>query len=97
MTTQETVSARLDAELRKRGMSRAQLAHAAGRTPAWLTKKMQGQRRWSVDDLDVLAWALELAPSVLVKQDHRDAQVRAERDRRRLGRVYVELLEERAR
>ena len=27
----------------------------------------------------------------------RDAQVRAERDRRRLGRVYVELLEERAR
>ena len=47
------MSARLDAELRKRGMTRAQLAHVAGRTPAWLTKKADnlvqvGRYRWDL-------------------------------------------------
>lgn len=39
MTTQETVTARVDLELRKRGMTRAQLAHVAYFGP------------WRVDEL----------------------------------------------
>lgn len=66
MTSNEAVTARVCDELERLGMSRADLARAIGHERAWVTRKLNGSRRWSVDDLDVIARGLGLWPVELL-------------------------------
>lgn len=58
MTANDAVTKAVELELERRHMTRADLAREAGRARSWVTRHMSGERRWSVDDLDVLARGL---------------------------------------
>jgi len=62
----EAVTARVVGELERLRWSRADLARALGHERAWVTRKLNGSRRWSVDDLDAVARALMLSPCELL-------------------------------
>lgn len=55
MTTNGTVTRAVLHELERRGMTRAAFARLLNQNPAWVTHKLNGHRRWSVDDLDLVA------------------------------------------
>jgi transcriptional regulator with XRE-family HTH domain len=75
MTAHATVTTVVEAELKRRRMTRADLARLLERPPAWVTQKLNGHRRWSVDDLDLLAERLELPLAALLM---RPAPIRGE-------------------
>jgi cyanate lyase len=66
MTSNEAVTARVVDELERLRWSRADLARAIGHERAWVTRKLNGSRRWSVDDLDTVGRALGLSPAELL-------------------------------
>jgi transcriptional regulator with XRE-family HTH domain len=54
MTANEEVTREVERELEARGWSRSDFARELGVSPAWVTRRFNGERRWSVDDLDLL-------------------------------------------
>lgn len=66
MTANDTVSNVVLAELERRGMTRAEFGRLMGQERGWVTHKLNGHRRWSVDDLDLLAERLELPLAALL-------------------------------
>jgi transcriptional regulator with XRE-family HTH domain len=54
------------AECKRLGITRAELARRLGQRPAWVTQKLNGHRRWTVDDLDLLAERLEMPLAALL-------------------------------
>lgn len=66
MTANDLVTQRVAHELDSRAWSQSELARRVHKTPAWVSKKMSGERRWSVDDLDELARGFELPLERLV-------------------------------
>lgn len=78
MTANEVVSAAIEHELERQGLQRQQLAARMGYAPSWVTRKLKGDRRWSVDDLDevsrvlgVPVAALLMAPREALSATHR--------------------------
>lgn len=49
------MSATVDAAIVLHGTNRKDVALALGHAPSWMTLKMTGARRWSLDDVDALA------------------------------------------
>lgn len=58
----ETVRQMIDAS----GVSQNETARAMGYTGAWLSRKLSGQRSWSVDELDEVARHFGVAPAELL-------------------------------
>lgn len=48
MTANETVAAVVESERRRRGMTRLQLAALLGTNSAWVSRKLNGDREWSL-------------------------------------------------
>lgn len=78
MTANETVSEAVDRERQRQGLSRSGLARLLGWGPGQVTRKLDGQLRWSMDDLDLVSERLGvplpllLAPArELVSTTHR--------------------------
>lgn len=67
MTSNEAVTMAVTHELERRGMTRSELGRLLGHERAWVTRKLNGMRRWSVDDLDLLAERLEVEPAELLR------------------------------
>lgn len=68
MTGQDVVSKQVEGVLVQRGMNRADFARAMGRGRTWATAKLNGQRRWTVDDLDEIAATLGVSVVALVSR-----------------------------
>ena len=66
MTANDVVTAVVSRTLDERGMTRTDLARVCGRTIQWATHKMNGHRRWSLDDIDALATGLSMPPAWLL-------------------------------
>ena len=70
--------------LRARGESQNAMAAQLGRTSAWISRKMTGERGWDVDDLDVLAAYFGVAPAAFLMASDQSVNELAERRRRRV-------------
>lgn len=66
MTANDTVTAAVEAERLRRGMTRLQLAAVLGTNSPWVSRKLNGQLRWSMDDLDLLSERLGVPLPVLL-------------------------------
>lgn len=66
MTTNETITSAVISELDRQSLERQELARRIGVTPAWVSKKLLGQRRWTADDMDRVAGALGVPVAWLV-------------------------------
>lgn len=78
MTAQDTITAAIDAECQRRGWSRARLANELGWGRDQVTRKLSGERRWSVDDLDRVSSRLGIplpvllmVPAMIVSEEYR--------------------------
>ena len=69
MTANNEVAGAVELELVARGWSRAQLARELGVSASWVTRRLDGSRRWSVDDLDVLGSVLGLRLALVHEED----------------------------
>ena len=82
MTAQETITAAVDQVMRRRGMTRAQLARDLGVGRSWVSNKLSGRRGWMVEDLDLLAeWSGMPLAAFLVPVVDELGVMRARRDR----------------
>lgn len=66
MTTNDTVSRTVETLLASRGENRTALARGLGHSQGWVTQKLGGQRRWSMDDLDALGRYFGLPPAAFL-------------------------------
>jgi transcriptional regulator with XRE-family HTH domain len=67
MSANDTITTVVNRERMRRGLNQAQLAEMLGRGDMWVSHKLNGRRRWQVDDLDLLAERLEIPlPMLLV-------------------------------
>lgn len=69
MTANDEVTARVLEELERRGWSRADFARECHLSPSWVTRRLGGDRRWTVDDLDVLARVLGLRLALVHEEE----------------------------
>jgi len=88
MTANDEVTREVERELASRGWSRSRFARESGTSPAWVTRKLEGDRRWSVDDLDLLGRVLGLRLTLSHAED--DSGLSAvETDERPLEAVFA--------
>ena len=66
MTANETVAAVLDGECRRRGWTRSQLSRALGVNTVWVSRKLNNDRGWTLDDLDLVSERLGIPLPVLL-------------------------------
>lgn len=66
MTANQTVATVVDQERRRRGLTRLQLAALLGTNSAWVSRKLNGDRAWTMDDLDLVSERLGLPLPVLL-------------------------------
>lgn len=66
MTANQTVATVVEAERRRRGLTRLQLGALLGKDSGWVSKKLNGQLRWSMDDLDLVSERLGIPLPVLL-------------------------------
>jgi transcriptional regulator with XRE-family HTH domain len=88
MTANDEVTREVERELEARGWSRSRFARESGVSPAWVTRKLEGDRRWSVDDLDLLARVLGLRLT-LAHEDDESGLSPAEGEERPLRAVFA--------
>lgn len=88
MTANEEVTREVERELELRGWSRSRFARESGVSPAWVTRKLEGARRWSVDDLDLLCRVLGLRLT-LCHDDDASGLSPVESDERPLAVVFA--------
>ena len=66
MTANQTVAAVVELERRRRGLTRLQLAELLGKDSGWVSKKLNGDLRWSMDDLDLVSERMGVPLPVLL-------------------------------
>jgi len=88
MTANDEVTREVERELELRGWSRSRFARESGVSPAWVTRKLEGARRWSVDDLDLLYRVLGLRLTLCHEHDASGLSP-AEGDERPLAVVFA--------
>lgn len=88
MTANDEVTREVELELESRGWSRSRFARESGVSPAWVTRKLDGARRWSVDDLDLLERVLGLRLT-LAHEERASGLSPAEPDERPLEAVFA--------
>lgn len=86
MTANDEVTREVERELELRGWSRSRFARESGVSPAWVTRKLEGDRRWSVDDMDLLCRVLGLRLTLSHENDESGLSA-VETDERPLGAV----------
>lgn len=91
MTANDTITLAVEAELRRRGWTRLRLAQVLGWGSDQVTRKMNGQRRWSTDDLDLLSERLEVQLPVLLMAPREAVTLGYRRLRARLTVKYPPL------
>lgn len=72
-TTAEYVAAEARAELARQGRNARWLATQLGRTEVWVSRRLRNAADWSVDDLVVVADALDVAAAQLLPVKERAA------------------------
>lgn len=85
MAAHETMSRAVLHELERQGLTRRELAERIGVHPSWVSNKMAGRRRWTLDDVDAVAPALGVPPAWLLLA--RDVVTRGYRRLRRFVTV----------
>lgn len=68
MTTQERISRNVRLLMAAHGEQQQDLARRLGISAASVSDKLKGRRRWSVDDLDIIAAAYEIEVVMLLAQ-----------------------------
>jgi transcriptional regulator with XRE-family HTH domain len=66
MTANETVAAVVELERRRRGLTRLQLAAMLGTNSAWVSRKLNGDRAWTLEDMDLVSERLGVPLPVLL-------------------------------
>lgn len=69
MESQRAVTERVEHELTARHMTRSELGRLLGRDRCWVTRKLNGDRLWALEDIDLLARGLGLEPWELLEAD----------------------------
>lgn len=68
MDANQIVAAVVEHERAKRGLNRSQLAALLGVNPMWVSRKLNGDRAWTVEDLDLLSRKLDIPLPVLLME-----------------------------
>lgn len=68
MSANGVVTAVVETERRRRGLTRSQLAELLGVNAMYVSRKLNGLQRWSMDDLDRISERLELPLPILLMQ-----------------------------
>jgi transcriptional regulator with XRE-family HTH domain len=84
MSANDTVTAVVDNERRRRGLNRVQLAAVLGVNTVWVSRKLNGDRAWTMADLDLVSERLEVPLPVLLMEPVEVVTLRS-----RLGRPIV--------
>jgi transcriptional regulator with XRE-family HTH domain len=66
MTANALVTQVVEAERARRGLTRSQLAALLGVNPMYVSRKLNGTQRWSMDDLDRISQRLGVPLPVLL-------------------------------
>lgn len=68
MTTQERISRNVRMLFAAHGDDQQTAARKLGMSPSAISDKLKGRRRWSVDDLDIIAEAYEIEVVLLLTE-----------------------------